>query len=182
MSNSASLAHYWNIVEAIVKSRGRTPQRYHYFEDIWESLQNNKIIFLQAPTGAGKTEAVLTPFIQDLIDGERRWHSLLYVLPTRSLVYNMFYRICKTLDTCRQTFGMPKIVVDYDYGGFTPFKAFLEGDVTITTYDTLFYTFYGFRSYGHHFLLSVGKIAGSLVIFDETQLLQDSEWYSLTLL
>lgn len=182
MLNSINLTCYWDIVEAIVKSRRRTLQKYHYFEDVWKSLQNNQLIFLQAPTGAGKTEAVLTPFIQDLIDGERRWHSLLYILPMRSLVFNMFHRVCKTLTACRRSFRIPKIIVDYDYGGFTPFKAFLEGDITITTYDTLFYTFYGFRSYGHHFLLAVGKIAGSLVIFDETQLMQDTQWYSLTLL
>lgn len=182
MSNSTSLVRCWDIVGSIIKSRGRTLQKYHYFEEVWGSLQNNRLIFLQAPTGAGKTEAVLTPFIQNLINGERRWHSILYVLPTKSLVFNMFHRICKTLSVCRQLFEMPKIVVDYDHGGFTPFKVFLEGDITITTYDALIYTFYGFRSYGHHLFLSVGKIAGSLVVFDEVQLLQDSQWYSPTLL
>ncbi|MEM2045123.1 MAG: CRISPR-associated helicase Cas3' [Candidatus Bathyarchaeia archaeon] len=182
MLNSVNLTRCWDIVETIVKSRGRIPQKYHYFEEVWDSFQNNQLIFLQAPTGAGKTEAVLAPFIQNLIDNERRWHSVLYVLPTRSLVFNMFYRICKTLNACRQLFKIPRIVIDYDHGGFTQFKAFLEGDITVTTYDTLVYTFYGFRSYGYHLLLSVGKIAGSLVVFDESQLLQDSQWYSLTLL
>jgi len=184
MANSVNLESNWNIVEAIVKSRGRELQKYRYFEELWKSLHNgNQLIFLQAPTGAGKTEAVLTPFLRSLIHGEREWHSLLYVLPTRSLVFNMFHRICKTLSICKRSFGKPeKIVIDYDYGGFTPFKAFIEGDLAITTYDTLLYTFYGFRSYGHHYLLSIGKIAGSLVVLDEVQLLQDAWWYSLSLL
>jgi len=185
MSNSASLECYWNIVDAIVKSRGRETQRYHYFEELWRAIKDsheNRLIILQAPTGAGKTEAALAPFLRDLINSERRWHSLLYVLPTRSLVFNMFHRICKTLNACDESFKVSRVIVDYDYGGFTPFKAFLEGDITITTYDTLAYTFYGFRSYGHHLLLSAGKIAGSLIILDEVQLLQDSQWYSLTLL
>ncbi|MEM2168011.1 MAG: CRISPR-associated helicase Cas3' [Candidatus Nezhaarchaeales archaeon] len=184
MLNSTGLADYWNVVEAVVKSRGRAPRKYCYFEEVWSSLRNGaKLVFLQAPTGAGKTEAALTPFFENLIRGERRWHSLIYVLPTRSLTSNMFYRLCKALNACRQSFGEPRaVVVDYDYGGFIPFKAFMEGDVTVTTYDTLVYTFYGFRSYGHHFLLSAGKIAGSLVILDEVQLLQDTQWYSLTLL
>ena len=184
MVNSINLESYWDIVEVVVKNRGRALQRYHYFEELWRSLQEgNQLIFLQAPTGAGKTEAVLTPFLQDLILGERKWHSLLYVLPTRSLVFNMFNRIHKALSVCKNSFGKPeKVIIDYDYGGFTPFKAFIEGDLTITTYDTLFYTSYGFRSYGHHYLLSMGKIAGSLVILDEIQLLQDVWWYSLSLL
>jgi CRISPR-associated endonuclease/helicase Cas3 len=184
MVNSTSLINYWDIVEAIVKSRGRNLQRYHYFEKFWESLQEgSQLIFLQAPTGSGKTEAALTPFLRSLICDKREWHSLIYVLPTRSLVFNVFHRICKTINACKSFFNKPKkIIIDYDYGGFTPFKAFMEGDITVTTYDTLFYTSYGFRSYGHHFLLSMGKIAGSLIILDEIQLLQDTWWYSLSLL
>jgi CRISPR-associated endonuclease/helicase Cas3 len=184
MVNSIDLKNNWDIVEVVVKSRGREFQRYQYFEELWNSLHNdNQLIFLQAPTGAGKTEAVLAPFIRSLVHGERVWHSLLYVLPTRSLVFNMFHRIHKTLNICKHSFKKPeRVIIDYDYGGFTPFKAFIEGDLTITTYDTLLYTSYGFRSYGHHYLLSLGKVAGSLVILDEVQLLQDEWWYSLSLL
>jgi CRISPR-associated endonuclease/helicase Cas3 len=184
MANPANLKSHWDIVGVVIKSRGRELQKYHYFEELWKSLQDgNQLIFLQAPTGAGKTEAVLVPFLKDLVNGEREWHSLLYVLPTRSLVFNMFHRICKALNACKHFFGKPeRVVIDYDHGGFTPFKAFIEGDLTITTYDTLLYTSYGFRSYGHHYLLSMGKIAGSLVILDEIQLLQDAWWYSLSLL
>jgi CRISPR-associated endonuclease/helicase Cas3 len=184
MANPVDLKSNWGIVEVVVKSRRRELQRYQYFEELWNSLHNdNQLIFLQAPTGAGKTEAVLVPFIRSLVDSERVWHSLLYVLPTRSLVFNMFHRIHKTLNICKHAFKKPeRVIIDYDYGGFTPFKAFIEGDLTITTYDTLLYTSYGFRSYGHHYLLSLGKIAGSLVILDEVQLLQDERWYSLSLL
>jgi CRISPR-associated endonuclease/helicase Cas3 len=184
MANPVNLNDYWDVVEVVVKSRGRELRRYHYFEELWRSLnEGNQLILLQAPTGAGKTEAVLAPFLRSLVHGEREWHSLLYVLPTRSLVFSMFHRICKALDVCKHFFRKSeKVIIDYDYGGFTPFKAFIEGDLTITTYDTLLYTSYGFRSYGHHHLLSMGKIAGSLVILDEIQLLQDSCWYSLSLL
>jgi len=184
MAYSVDLKSNWDIVEVIVKSRGRELQKYRYFEDLWNSIYNDsQLIFLQAPTGAGKTEAALASFIESLVRGERIWHSLLYVLPTRSLVFNMFHRIHKALKKCKCFFRKPeRIIIDYDYGGFTPFKAFIEGDLTITTYDTLFYTSYGFRSYGHHYFLSLGKIAGSLVILDEVQLLQDEWWYSLSLL
>jgi CRISPR-associated endonuclease/helicase Cas3 len=184
MVNPVNLNDYWDIVRVVVKSRGRELQKYHYFEELWKSLQDsNQLIFLQAPTGAGKTETVLAPFFRSLLHGEREWHSLLYVLPTRSLVFNMFHRICKALNVCKHFFGKPeRVIIDYDYGGLTPFKTFIEGDLTITTYDTLLYTSYGFRSYGHHYFLSLGKIAGSLIVLDEIQLLQDIWWYSLSLL
>jgi CRISPR-associated endonuclease/helicase Cas3 len=183
MSDPVTL-NYWSVVEAVVKRRGRTLKRYHFFEELWKHLEDNKqLIFVQAPTGAGKTEAVLAPFLYGLVKGERFWHSMLYVLPTRSLVHNMFQRFCKTLNACKEDFGGPRyVVIDYDHGGFLPFKPFIEGDITITTYDTLMYTFYGFRSYGHHLFLSVGKVAGSLVVLDEIQLLQDNNWYALSLL
>ena len=175
---------YWGIVEAIVSKRGRTPKEYPFFEGLWKALDESRgLIFLKAPTGAGKTEACLSPFLYDLISGERRWHSMIYVLPTRSLVHNMFKRFCKALRACREDFYEPKhVIIDYDYGGFLPFKPFIEGDITVTTYDTLMYTFYGFRSYGHHLFLSIGKVAGSLVVLDEAQLLQDNNWYALSLL
>ena len=175
---------YWDIVEAIVTERGRRLRRYRYFEDLWNAIEEEaSLIFLQAPTGAGKTEAILALFLRDLVDGKRRWHSMLHVLPTRSLVFNMFNRICRSLRACRIKFGRPsRVVISYDHGGFIPAKTFLEGDVTTTTYDTLLYTFYGFRSYGHHLLLSIGKIAGSLIVLDEVHLLQDSSWYAPALL
>ena len=175
---------YWKIVEAIVAGRGRRLQKYRYFEDFWKAIdEDNRLIFLKAPTGAGKTEAAITPFLSDILGGQRRWHSLLYVLPTRSLVYNMFRRICRSAEACLKESEKPvKLVISYDHGGYAPGKAYLEGDITVTTYDTLLYTFYGFRSYGHHILLSIGKLAGSLIVLDEVQLLQDSSWYSLTIM
>lgn len=184
MRSLTDMDDYWRIVEAIVNERGREVRRYRYFEDLWNTIDKYpQLIFLQAPMGAGKTEAVTTPFLRDLINGERRWHSLLYVLPTRSLVYSMFKRICKSLRACVKAFSKPlKIIPTYDHGGPLYTKPFLEGDLTITTYDSFFYTFYGFRSYGRHILLPLGKIAGSLVVMDEVHLLQDTAWYSLTLL
>ena len=107
---------YWDIVEAIVRKRGRAFKRYPFFEDLWKALdEDRELIFLKAPTGAGKTEACLSPFLYGLISGERRWHSMIYVLPTRSLVHNMFKRFCKALNACREDFDGPKrVVIDYD--------------------------------------------------------------------
>ena len=72
--------------------------------------------------------------------------------------------------------------VTIDHGELCFKKPYLEGDISVTTYDTLLYTFYGLRTLGHHILLPVGKAASSLIVMDEAQLLQDNFWYSMALL
>ncbi|MEM0489135.1 MAG: hypothetical protein QW707_08070, partial [Candidatus Bathyarchaeia archaeon] len=54
---------YWQIVEEVVKSRGRKLQRYSFFEDVWRAIDEGcRLIVIKAPTGGGKTEATTTPF------------------------------------------------------------------------------------------------------------------------
>ncbi len=174
----SSFSEYWSAVGKIVKARGHSLKRYKFFEDVWEALDDGKNVILIAPTGCGKTEATTVPFLYNLINGNRQAFSLVYTLPARSLASNMYDRLCKSL----RILESKDIVCNIDYGEFLEFKPYLEGDVVVTTYDTLFYTFYGFRRLGFHVLLHTGKIAGSYIIFDEAQLLQDNFWYSLSLL
>lgn len=171
---------YWRIVEEIVSAKGRRLYKYDYFEKLWSKLVDEDIdlIILLAPTGSGKTEAASTPLIASLRTGEPRWISLLHVLPTRSLVNMMADRYLKTISILD---FKSRITTFCDHGD-VPYKPFLEGDICVTTYDTLFYTFYGFRVRGFHHLLPIGKVASSILILDEVQLLQDSYWYTMRLL
>lgn len=172
----------WDIVGSVVEARGRKLVKYKFFEKLWGALEESGIVILRAPTGAGKTEAALAPFLYSSINGERTWSNVIYALPTRSLVGNMHARACKACEAIRDEGKVPKLVVTYDYGGFFIGKPFLEGDLVFTTYDTLLFGFYGFRALGHHLLLALGKIASSLAILDEIQLLQDAYWYSPSLI
>jgi len=174
----------WEIIKAIVEARGRRLVRYRYCEDFWDklmSMDESKFLILRAPTGIGKTETFLSPFLHQFLIDEYRWESLIYVLPTRSLVNSMFKRI---LDAARVVLGNKiRLVVSRDHGGvIRNERTFLEGDIVITTYDTLFYTLYGIRSPGRHILLPLGKVATSLIVMDEVQLLQDTHWYAPSLL
>lgn len=168
-------------MESIVGARdaGRRVVRYRFFERVWELLEDGvNLIVLEAPTGCGKTEAVSVPFMSYLLKGIPLWSSLMFALPTRSLAYSMRERLSSSLVSLRSRW----ITVTIDHGELCFRRPFLEGDVTVTTYDTLLYTFYGYRSFGHHLLLPIGKIATSLIVMDEAQLLQDTFWYAMSLL
>lgn len=170
-------------METIVKSRRKSDvkiKKYAFFEETWEALSEhtNKLIILKAPTGCGKTEAVTVPFLSKLSQLECDWSSLVYVMPTRSLAYAVRERMAFSLSSLNSSW----VTVTLDHGELTSLKPYLEGDVAITTYDTLLYTFYGFRTMGHHILLPLGKLLSSLIVLDEAQLLQDSSWYTLSLL
>jgi len=171
--------NYWEQVRAIVERKKRSPTKYRFFEEVWEALAaGRELVLLEAPTGCGKTEAVSVPFMAQLAEGEPEWASLIYVLPTRSLADAMRDRLSEAL----AWLGARAATVTLDYGELASAKPYLEGDLAITTYDTLLYTFYGFRAFHYHLLLPVGKVALSLVVMDEVQLLQDAFWFSASLL
>ncbi len=174
-----SKPNYWEQVKAIVERKKRSLMKYRFFGEAWEALAaGRELVLLEAPTGCGKTEAVSVPFMAQLAGGEPEWASLIYVLPTRSLAGAMRDRLSEGL----AWLGARAATVTIDYGELISAKPYLEGDLVITTYDTLLYTFYGFRTFGYHLLLPVGKVALSLVVMDEVQLLQDTSWFSASLL
>ena len=171
------LSSLWEIVERIVKKRGRILTRYSYAEDFWRVFERYPVIVLEAPPGAGKTEVTHAPALAQLELDKRSFLGLYHVLPTRSLVETMFKRVCKEL----KVLGLRKVIPTLDHGS-SPLKPFLEGDFVVTTYDTLFYTAYGFRRRGYHILFPLMKVSGSWLILDEVQLLQDTFWYALSIL
>jgi len=170
---------HWGLVERIVRARGREPVRYQYFEKVWDALESgSKLTIVRAPTGSGKTEAVATPFFYHLLFPPRPWLSLIYALPTRSLVFSMAHRLSAAAAAC----GAGPSTVTVNYGELLAPSPFLEGDIAVSTYDTLLYAFYGAHVPGYHVLLPMSKVAASLVVFDEVQLLQDVFWFGLSVL
>ena len=171
----------WGIVENLVikyHSGKIKPYKYSYLNELWNKILdiNTDLIVFRAPTGIGKTEAILAPLLAQYLGIiERSWLSLVYVLPTRSLVNAMFWRISKHVNDL----GLwGKVIVTLDYGEPMLIKPYLEGDIVITTYDTLIYTIYGLRSWGRHYRLPLGKLSASLIVMDEVQLLQDVNWFT----
>lgn len=170
---------YWKIVEEVVRSRGRRLQRYPFFEDVWKAVDRGcRLIVVKAPTSGGKTEAASTPFLRDLRSDHRRWLSLIHVLPTRALVNSMRWRYAEAL-------GALKIwdaVVAYEYGQLVGVRPYLDGDIVVTTYDTMLHRFYGVDLRAPHIVGQISKIVNSLLVMDEVQLLQDEYWYAMSLI
>ncbi|MEM2368398.1 MAG: CRISPR-associated helicase Cas3' [Thermoproteota archaeon] len=168
---------FWSVVKDIVSGRGREFRLFKFFEEVWDALEEASLVIVEAPPGSGKTEALHAPFLAGLKVNEREWLSLIHVLPMRSLVENMFMRGCRELEYL----GIKGVIPTVDHG-LAAVEPFLEGDIVFTTYDTLFYTMYGYRVRGYHIFMPLGKLIKSLVVLDEVQLLQDSYWYPLSVL
>ncbi len=169
----------WDIVARIVAARGRQLVKYSYSEKVWRAIElNTGLVVVRAATGCGKTETGVAPFLLGLMKGRRSWLSLVYSLPTRSLASAMQRRLASTL----RTLGVHWCTVTLDYGELLSIKPYLEGDIVVTTYDTLLYQFYGVIRPSYHVLLPASKITSSLLIMDEVQLLQDEFWYAMSLL
>lgn len=135
----------------------------------------NPALLLKAPTGSGKTEAVLIPSLN-------AEHRLFLIFPSRSLVDDQIKRCEKYLqrasEKTRRTYAL---VVDRgDESSRTVFKNgqeqeegrrhLYDGDVILTTFDKFLYRFFGFgepnKSYIFPFRIHYSK-KQNLFCFDE---------------
>jgi CRISPR-associated endonuclease/helicase Cas3 len=127
-------------------------------------------VMLRAPTGAGKTIAVVGPFLfsRERIGAAR----LIYALPLRSLaqgIYREAQGICQRLDTgCQVTMQTGEQPDD-------PF--FTRGDIIVTTYDQVLSGLlcgpYGLSPGQHN--VNAALVAGNIVVFDEFHLMEISK-------
>ena len=126
-------------------------------------------VILRAPTGAGKTIAVLGPFLhsRDRIGAAR----LIYALPLRSLaqgIYREAQVICQRLNTGFQ--------VTIQSGNQPDDPFFTRGDIIVTTYDQVLSGLlcgpYGLSPGQHN--VNAALVAGNLVVFDEFHLMEIS--------
>lgn len=138
-------------------------------------------VLLKAPTGSGKTEAVLAPALSSRLFGGDPTR-LFLILPTRSLVEDQVERVERVLSGLSQKTGHAlSMVVDtgeqsyrkvWHRGQATEarFRHLYDGDVVITTLDKFLYRFFGFgepyKSYIFPFRIRFGA-KKPLFCFDE---------------
>jgi CRISPR-associated helicase Cas3 len=154
-------------VEAFSRvASGCTPHPYQ--ERVAERLSQRRHLVVRAPTGAGKTLAVLAPF---LLDRERIGvRGMIYVLPLRTLVEAVYAEAV--------ALGEPRgLRVVMQTGERADAEFFHDADIVVTTFDQLLSGLlcepYGLSS--KLWNINAAAMAGKLIVFDEFHLMGPAE-------
>lgn len=149
---------------------------YRHQVKLWRLLREGEYpILLKAPTGSGKTEAVIAPFLKQFLDGEFLIAPrMIYVLPMRVLVNSIAERI---REYSKKVSSNISVKVQH---GDVPNSPFFIPDIVITTLDQFIYAFArASNQIGGHLDIPVGAIASSLVVFDEAHMYRDGFTFSM---
>lgn len=149
---------------------------YPFQAGVFEKISNQKYpLLIKAPTGSGKTEAVLAPFLSQFL--ENKFYiapRLIYVLPMRVMVNSITQRINEYAKRVS-----PYISVKIQHGDI-PDAPFFIADIVVTTLDQFVYGFArASQQVGHHIDMPAGAIASSLVVFDEAHMYRDEFTFSI---
>ncbi|MEW6482673.1 MAG: CRISPR-associated helicase Cas3' [bacterium] len=163
-------------VEQFYKENFNIDFPYTHQINLWDNLQAVRFpLLLRAPTGSGKTEAVLVPFLSQFVDN--KFHiapRLIYVLPMRVLVNSVAERIRRYSQKIS-----PYISVKVQHGD-VPNSPFFIADIVVTTLDQFLYGFArASGEVGRHLDIPAGSIASSLVVFDEAHMYRDGFTFSI---
>ncbi|MBI4654889.1 MAG: DEAD/DEAH box helicase [Nitrospirae bacterium] len=144
--------------------------------NLWERIHaKNFPLLLKAPTGSGKTGAVLAPFLSQFVDNKCSIAPrMIYILPMRVLVNSVAARIKKYANRIS-----PHISVEIQHGDL-PNAPFFIADIVVTTLDQFLYGFArASGQVGQHLDIPAGSIAFSLVVFDEAHMYRDGFTFSI---
>jgi CRISPR-associated endonuclease/helicase Cas3 len=149
---------------------------YPYQKEVEKEIFNNNFpLLIKSPTGSGKTEAVIFPFLSQFLQNKFFIAPrLIYVLPMRVLVNQVMERIKSYAQKIS-----PFISVKVQHGDLSE-EPFFIGDIIVTTLDQFVYGFARVsQQVGHHIDMPAGAIASSLVVFDEAHMYRDEFTFSI---
>ena len=161
--------------------RTANSEPYRYQLRVARLLIQGKNVVLRAPTGAGKTWAVLVPFFYP--NWTVRPVRLIYALPLRTLAQSIYRQALATAeklglpnDCQRDSRGREVLppFVTLQTGEHPDDPFFDRGRIIVTTYDQVLSGLldgpYGLSDRLHN--VNAAAIAGSLVVFDEFHLME----------
>ncbi len=161
---------------------------FKYQTAVCQEIAERRNIILRAPTGAGKTLAVLIPFLYAI---HSNWEGcpsrLIYALPLRTLAQGV-YRETREVTA---KMGLPQEarmksgreilppLVTMQTGEQPDDRFFDRGRIIVTTYDQVLSGLldgpYGLSSRLHN--INAAAVAGSLVVFDEFHLMEPQKGF-----
>jgi len=143
---------------------------------LWDLVSKLRLpALLRAPTGSGKTEAVLAPFLNQFVENDFFLAPrIIYVLPMRVLANNIANRIKKYAQKIS-----PHLSVELQHGD-VPNAPFFISDIIVTTLDQFLYGFArSSQQIGRHIDIPAGSIASSFIVFDEAHMYRDGFTFSI---
>ncbi|MFC3862784.1 CRISPR-associated helicase Cas3' [Deinococcus antarcticus] len=163
-------------LESIFGNGKKPYAAYPYQIQVARALLDGKNIILRAPTGAGKTEAALGPFLlareheRDFLDFPRR---CIIASPMRTLAKDLFERAQK---------AAPNLTVKL-HTGEDPTDPLLEADILITTYDQLLsnYLHVPYSQSWRSRNIGAGGVVASYIVLDEFHLFDPVRAFRTTL-
>jgi hypothetical protein len=142
---------------------GTSVKPYPHQQRTAEAFMAGKSVLLRAPTGSGKTEAIVGPFLHALAEGTAATPRLVYSLPLRVLATSLRDRVAQ---------WAPDVPIMCQHGD-EPQAALFHRPVVFTTVDQTIESFITCpptlpRKLGN---IAAGAVSGAVLAFDEVQLL-----------
>jgi CRISPR-associated endonuclease/helicase Cas3 len=144
-----------------------------------EVMKSEDVVVLKAPTGFGKTEAWMAPFLYQWEIGEWFAPRMYIVEPVHALLRQMRDRV----EVYVSALGRRSITVDEDHGELLRPTYLYSGVITLTTVDSLVYGYLAQRVYRPwkgvkkgYYTFPAGLLATSYIVFDEAHLIQDDAY------
>jgi CRISPR/Cas system-associated endonuclease/helicase Cas3 len=146
-------------------------------------ILNHQDTILRAPTGSGKTETAIAPFLFAKTLNLDFPNKLIYVVPLRTLANSLRQRAEILIDRWSQVHQLPYPIVVTLQTGENPEDPRFEGDIIFCTIDQMLSSFLNIPySVGRGSAnVNAGAIFASYLVFDELHLLDPDRSFTTVL-
>ena len=146
-------------------------------------ILNCQDVLLRAPTGSGKTETAIAPFLFAKALEIDFPNKLIYVVPLRTLANSLRQRVENLVKDWSAAYPLPRSLVVTLQTGENPEDPRFEGDIIFCTIDQMLSSFLNIPySVGRGSAnVNAGAIFASYLVFDELHLLDPERSFTTVL-